>query len=223
MIFDEHVAKNIAQFLLQIKAIKLETHEPFTWSSGMKSPIYCDNRILLSFPDIRNHVVYQLSKGIEHKIGLPDAIIGVATGAIGIGALVANQLGLPFAYVRPQPKSHGRKNQIEGQIENNSKVVVVEDLISTGKSSLQAVEAINKSIDAKVKAVASIFDYGFADTEVRFENQNLDYFSLSNYDFLIKQAYETNYLTKKDFELLKNWRKDPENWIKTFENGIKNR
>ena len=161
MIFNEQSAKTIAQFLMQIKAIKLETHKPFTWSSGMKSPIYCDNRIILSYPDIRNHVVDHLSKEIENKLGLPDAIIGVATGAIGIGALVANQLGIPFAYVRPKPKTHGRENQVEGQIEEHSKVIVIEDLISTGKSSLEAVDAINRSINVKVKAVAAIFDYGF--------------------------------------------------------------
>jgi len=222
MIFNEQSAKIIAQFLLQIKAIKLETHKPFTWASGLRSPIYCDNRLILSYPDIRNHVVYDLSKEIEQSSGLPDAIIGVATGAIGIGALVASELGVPFAYVRPKPKSHGRENQVEGHIEEYAKVVVIEDLISTGKSSLEAVDTINKSINVKVKAIAAIFDYGFEETRKRFEEQEMDYYSLSDYDNLIDQAYQTNYLAQSDLELLRSWRKDPKNWIKKFNHGIKN-
>ena len=221
MIFNEQSAKTIAQFLLQIKAIKLETHKPFTWASGMRSPIYCDNRIILSYPDIRNHVVYNLSKEIEKKLGLPEAIIGVATGAIGIGALVASELGVPFAYVRPKPKSHGRENQVEGHIEEHANVVVIEDLISTGKSSLEAVDAISRSINVKVKAVAAIFDYGFEETRKRFEEHQIEYFSLSDYNHLIDQAYQTNYLAQSDLELLRSWRKDPENWIKKFNYGVK--
>jgi len=221
MIFNEQSAKMIAQFLLQIKAIKLETHKPFTWSSGLKSPIYCDNRVILSYPNIRNHVVNHLSKEIEYKWGLPNAIIGVATGAIGIGALVANQLSVPFAYVRPQPKKHGRKNQVEGKIENHSDVIVIEDLISTGKSSLEAVDAIHKSIDVNIKAVAAIFDYGFDNTKNRFENHQIDYCSISDYNHLIDQAYQTNYLSKSDFNLLKKWRQDPENWVNNLNYGIK--
>ena len=214
MIFDEQSAKTIAQFLLQIKAIKLETHNPFTWTSGIKSPIYCDNRVILSYPSVRSHVVENFSKEIENKIGLPDAVIGVATGAIGIGALVANQLDLPFAYVRPQPKSHGRKNQVEGHIEEHARVVIIEDLISTGKSSLEAVDAVKKSVNVTVKAVASIFDYGFKETEERFNKNEVDLFSLSNYEYLIDKAYQTSYLTEDDFNLLKKWRVDPYNWLK---------
>ena len=221
MIFNEQSAKTIAQFLMQIKAIKLETHKPFTWSSGLKSPIYCDNRIILSYPDIRNHVVDHLSKEIENKLGLPDAIIGVATGAIGIGVLVANQLGIPFAYVRPKPKTHGRENQVEGQIEDHSNIIVIEDLISTGKSSLEAVDAINKSINVNIKAVAAIFDYGFEDTISRFADQHLEYYTISDYDHLIEKAYQTNYLTQDDLELLKKWRQDPENWVNTINYGVK--
>ena len=221
MIFNEQSAKTIAQFLMQIKAIKLETHKPFTWASGIKSPIYCDNRIILSYPDIRNHVVDSLSKEIENKLGLPDAIIGVATGAIGIGALVANQLGIPFAYVRAKPKKHGRENQVEGKIEDHSNVIVIEDLISTGKSSLEAVDAINRSIKVNIKAVVAIFDYGFEDTQVRFAEHHLEYYSISNYDHLIEKAYQTNYLTKDDLQLLKTWRQDPENWVNKINYGVK--
>ena len=145
MIFDKETAKQTAEVLLQVNAIKLQPNNPFTWASGWKSPIYCDNRIILSFPKIRNYIRTTLAKQIEAKYGNIDVIAGVATGAIGIGILVAEELGLPFVYVRPEAKSHGRQNQIEGFIESGQNVVVVEDLISTGKSSLNAVKALRRS------------------------------------------------------------------------------
>src|SRR5690606_4915532 len=152
MVLDKGIAKKTAELLLQINAIKLEPENPFTWASGWKSPIYCDNRIMLSYPEIRNFVREEMAKQVENLYGKPDVIAGVATGAIGIGILVAEALGLPFIYVRPEPKSHGRQNQIEGQFEPGQSVVVIEDLISTGKSSLNAVRAL-KEQNAKVKGM----------------------------------------------------------------------
>ena len=160
MIFDKETAKQTAEVLLQINAIKLQPNDPFTWASGWKSPIYCDNRIVLSFPPIRNYIRETIAKHIESHYGKVDVIAGVATGAIGIGILVAEYLGLPFIYVRPEAKSHGRQNQIEGFVESGQNVVVVEDLISTGKSSLNAVKAL-KEANVNVKGMVAIFSYGF--------------------------------------------------------------
>ncbi|HQX03003.1 MAG TPA: orotate phosphoribosyltransferase, partial [Flavobacterium sp.] len=160
MILNKDTAKKTAELLLQINAIKLNPKNPFTWASGWKSPIYCDNRITLSFPPIRNYLREEFSKHIEKQFGKPDVIAGVATGAIGIGMLVAEYLGLPFVYVRPEPKKHGRQNQIEGFLQKGQNVVVVEDLISTGNSSLLAVEAL-KEAGANVKGMVAIFTYGF--------------------------------------------------------------
>ena len=169
MIFDKETAKQTAEVLLQINAIKLQPNDPFTWASGWKSPIYCDNRIVLSFPKIRNYIRTTMAKKIEAKYGHIDVIAGVATGAIGIGVLVAEELGLPFVYVRPEAKSHGRQNQIEGFVESGQNVVVVEDLISTGKSSLNAVKAL-KEADVNVKGMVAIFSYGFEVARTNFEN-----------------------------------------------------
>jgi orotate phosphoribosyltransferase len=160
MILNKDTAKKTAELLLQINAIKLNPKNPFTWASGWKSPIYCDNRITLSFPPIRNYIREEFSKTIEKQFGKPDVIAGVATGAIGIGILVAEYMGLPFVYVRPEPKKHGRLNQVEGFLQKGQNVVVVEDLISTGKSSLLAVEAL-KEAGANVKGMVAIFTYGF--------------------------------------------------------------
>lgn len=211
MILDKETAKKTAELLLQIKAIKLEPQEPFTWSSGWKSPIYCDNRIILSYPSIRNFVRDNLAKQIEALYGKPDVIAGVATGAIGIGMLVAEYLGLPFVYVRPEPKSHGRQNQIEGHLTPGQNVVVVEDLISTGKSSLNAVKALKKA-SANVKGMVAIFSYGFDVSEENFEKEHIQLNVLSNYDNLIDQAFETNYLNKIEVATLRTWRVDPSNW-----------
>lgn len=212
MILDENNAHKTAELLLQINAIKLNPQEPFTWASGLKSPIYCDNRIVLSYPTIRNFIVSELAKPIETLFGKPDAIAGVATGAIGIGAIIADYLGLPFVYVRPEPKKHGRQNQIEGKLNPHANVVVIEDLISTGKSSMNAVKALKEEGQANVKGMMAIFTYGFQESEDLFKDEFLDVYTLANYEILLKNAYKTNYLNETEFELLKTWRKDPANW-----------
>jgi len=211
MIFDKNTAKKTAELLLQIKAIKLRPNEPFTWASGWRSPIYCDNRITLSFIAIRNFLSENLAKSIEEKYGKPDVIAGVATGAIAIGVLVAQEMGLPFVYVRPEPKKHGRQNQIEGYLEKGQNVVVVEDLISTGKSSLNAVNAL-KEAGANVKGMVAIFTYGFENAVQNFKNANVNLTCLSNYQNLINQAAETNYIKEEDLETLTEWRLNPSNW-----------
>lgn len=211
MIFDKNTAKKTAELLLQINAIKLQPQEPFTWASGWQSPIYCDNRITLSFPPIRNYLREQFAKHIEKEYGKPDVIAGVATGAIGIGILVAEYLGLPFVYVRPEAKKHGRQNQIEGFIQKGQNVVVVEDLISTGKSSLNAVKAL-KEVEVNVKGMVAIFSYNFDISKENFENANVQLNTLSNYENLLEQALDTNYITSAELETLENWRKDPANW-----------
>ncbi|MGY5351187.1 orotate phosphoribosyltransferase [Wenyingzhuangia sp. IMCC45533] len=211
MIFDKDTANNTAEQLLKIKAIKLQPNDPFTWASGWKSPIYCDNRITLSYPAIRNFLRINMAKAIEDKYGKPDVIAGVATGAIAIGVLIAQELGVPFVYVRPEPKKHGRKNQIEGYLEKGSNVVVVEDLISTGKSSLQAVEAL-KEADVNVKGMMAIFTYGFPVADENFEKANIDLTTLSNYKILLEQAVKDNYITPTELALVQTWRKAPDQW-----------
>jgi len=165
----------------------LNPRNPFTWASGWNSPIYCDNRITLSFPAVRNYIRDEFSKNIEKQFGKPDVIAGVATGAIGIGILVAESMGLPFVYVRPEPKKHGRLNQVEGYLQKGQNVIVVEDLISTGNSSLLAVEAL-KEAGANVKGMAAIFSYGFAIASDNFQNARVDLFTLSNYENLLPLA-----------------------------------
>ncbi|KAA5824113.1 orotate phosphoribosyltransferase [Algibacter amylolyticus] len=211
MIFDKDTAKKTAEVLLQINAIKLSPQEPFTWASGWKSPIYCDNRIVLSFPTIRNYIRETMGKYIEREYGKPDVIAGVATGAIGIGMLVAEYLGLPFIYVRPDAKGHGRKNQIEGFVESGQNVVVVEDLISTGKSSLNAVKAL-KEANINVKGMVAIFTYGFAIAEANFKEENIRLNTLSNYDNLLEEALETNYISEKQLKTLSEWNTNPSEW-----------
>ncbi|AEW86191.1 orotate phosphoribosyltransferase [Flavobacterium columnare NBRC 100251 = ATCC 23463] len=211
MIFNKDTASKTAELLLQINAIKLNSKNPFTWASGWKSPIYCDNRILLSFPAIRNYAKDEFAKNIEKQFGKPDVIAGVATGAIGIGILVAQELGLPFVYVRPEPKKHGRKNQVEGFLQKGQNVVVVEDLISTGTSSLLAVEALRNE-GANIKGMAAIFTYGFPIAEENFKNANVDLFTLSNYENLLELAVTKEYITEREHELLTDWRKNPAEW-----------
>lgn len=211
MIFNKDTAKKTAEVLLQINAIKLSPTDPFTWASGWKSPIYCDNRIILSFPPIRNYIRETMAKQIEAQYGKPDVIAGVATGAIGIGMLVAEYLGLPFIYVRPDAKGHGRKNQIEGFIEKGQNVVVVEDLISTGKSSLNAVTAL-KEAGINVKGMIAIFTYGFDVASENFEKENIQLQTLGNYQSLLEQALETNYITEKELKTLGEWNSNPSEW-----------
>ncbi|MCG2612420.1 orotate phosphoribosyltransferase [Flavobacterium sp. SM15] len=211
MIFNTDTAKKTAELLLQINAIKLNPKNPFTWASGWKSPIYCDNRITLSFPPIRNYLREEFAKNIEKQFGKPDVIAGVATGAIGIGMLVAEIMGLPFVYVRPEPKKHGRQNQVEGFLQKGQTVVVVEDLISTGKSSLQAIEAL-RDAGANVKGMVAIFTYGFDIAEQNCKEANLDVFTLGNYDTLLEEAVAKQYITEEEHETLKEWRKSPSTW-----------
>jgi orotate phosphoribosyltransferase len=211
MVLDKYTAKKTAELLLQINAIKLKPENPFTWASGWKSPIYCDNRIILSYPTIRNYVREEIAKHLETIYGKPDIIAGVATGAIGIGALVADYLGLPFIYVRPEAKSHGRQNQIEGLLEPNQTVVVIEDLISTGQSSLNAVKALTDA-GAKVKGMFAIFTYGFDIAEANFKKHGLELYTLGDYEYLIQQASESDYVNEEQLSTLREWRADPAGW-----------
>ncbi|WP_422862148.1 orotate phosphoribosyltransferase [Flagellimonas sp. W118] len=211
MVLNKDTARKTAELLLQINAIKLEPENPFTWASGWKSPIYCDNRIMLSYPEIRNYVREEMAKQVETLYGKPDIIAGVATGAIGIGILVAEAMGLPFIYVRPEPKSHGRQNQIEGQLEAGQNVVVIEDLISTGKSSLNAVRALREQ-GANVKGMVAIFTYGFSITTTNFESEEVALNTLSDYEHLIDQASDTNYIKESHQHTLLEWKTNPQQW-----------
>lgn len=211
MVLDKDTAKKTAELLLQINAIKLEPENPFTWASGWKSPIYCDNRIILSYPIIRNYIREEMAKQVEALYGKPDVIAGVATGAIGIGMLVAEQLGLPFVYVRPEAKSHGRQNQIEGYLERDQHVVVIEDLISTGKSSLNAVDAL-KERGANIKGMVAIFTYGFEVAAENFERQGIELHTLCDYENLIQQASDTQYIREEQLKTLLEWRSNPSKW-----------
>ncbi|KAB1154103.1 orotate phosphoribosyltransferase [Flavobacterium luteum] len=211
MIFNKDTAEKTAELLLQINAIKLNSKNPFSWASGWKAPIYCDNRLTLSFPAIRNYIREEFSKNIEKQFGKPDVIAGVATGAIGIGMLVAEYMGLPFVYVRPEPKKHGRKNQVEGFLHKGQNVVVVEDLISTGNSSLLAVDALREA-GANVKGMVAIFTYGFAIAEENFKKSNLDLYTLSSYQNLLNLAVNKKYITENEQAILKEWNADPASW-----------
>ncbi|MGF1557930.1 MAG: orotate phosphoribosyltransferase [Flavobacteriaceae bacterium] len=211
MVLNKDTAKKTAELLLQINAIKLEPENPFTWASGWKSPIYCDNRIILSYPAIRNYIREEIGKQVDLLYGKPDVIAGVATGAIGIGMLVAEYLGLPFIYVRPEAKSHGRQNQIEGRLEENQSVVVIEDLISTGKSSLNAVDALREG-GANIKGMLAIFTYGFEVATTNFKKQNIDLHTLSDYNHLAERALETGYIGEDQLNTLMEWRKNPSVW-----------
>ncbi len=213
MILNKETAQKTSELLLQINAIKLQPQNPFLWASGWKSPIYCDNRVILSYPSIRNYVREHMARQIEDLYGKPDVIAGVATGAIGIGMLVADYLNLPFIYVRPEAKSHGRQNKIEGKIEANQSVVVVEDLISTGKSSLNAVNALQEA-GANVKGMIAVFTYGFNVADENFKKAAIDLHTLSDYNHLVSQAEKNNYISKKDIETLSSWRENPEQWGK---------
>jgi orotate phosphoribosyltransferase len=211
MILNNDRALKVAEFLLQIKAIKLQPANPFTWASGWKSPIYCDNRKTLSYPTIRTFIRQAYAELILEQYGKPDLIAGVATGGIAQGALVAQELGVPFVYVRTSPKEHGLGNQIEGDYEVGQKVVVIEDLISTGGSSLQAVEALRK-VGCEVKGLVAIFSYGFEIAAENFKNAKCPYETLTNYDFLMEEAVKHDYITESDLVSLTNWRENPSAW-----------
>ena len=207
----ETLEKLFAEKLLKVKAIKLQPANPFTWASGWKSPIYCDNRKTLSYPSLRNFVKIEISRLILEKFGQVDAIAGVATGAIPQGALVADELNLPFVYVRSKPKDHGLENLIEGELRPGMKVVVIEDLVSTGGSSLKAVEALRQNGCEVIGMVAS-FTYGFQVAVEAFKAANVKLLTLTNYEAVLKVALDTDYIAEEDIEVLQAWRKDPANW-----------
>ena len=197
--------------LLDIKAIKLQPTNPFTWASGWNSPFYCDNRKTLSYPSLRNFVKLELCHAIQEQFPEAEAVAGVATGAIAQGALVADELNLPFVYVRSKPKDHGLENLIEGELEAGTKVVVVEDLISTGGSSLKAVEALRKYGCEVVGMVAS-YTYGFQVAADAFSQANVKLVTLTDYEHVVKQAATIGYVKPEEVEVLNEWRKDPANW-----------
>ncbi len=209
----DKMKKAFASKLLKIKAIKLQPNDPFTWASGWKSPFYCDNRKTLSFPELRNYVKLELTHAVSEHFPEAEAVAGVATGAIAQGALVADSLNLPFVYVRSKPKDHGLENLIEGELKPGMKVVVVEDLISTGGSSLKAVEAIRRYGCEVIGMVAS-YTYGFPVAKEAFENANVELVTLTDYEHVVAEALETGYISDADVQLLHEWRKDPANWKK---------
>lgn len=211
MKYNEETALTISEYLLQIKAIKLNNTNPFTWASGLKSPIYCDNRITLSYPKIRNYIRQEFVKIINEEFGDADVIAGVATGGIAQGALVAQELGLPFVYIRSSKKSHGMSNQIEGIVESGQSVIVVEDLISTGKSSLNAVSAL-RDAGCRVMGMIAIFSYNLDIAKKNFEKFEVPLFTLSDYDTLIKKAVEDDYISDADVFSLIKWRENPKKW-----------
>ncbi len=211
MIFNEETALTISDFLLQIKAIKLDITNPFTWASGLKSPIYCDNRITLSFPKIRTYIRQEFVKIINEEFGSVDVIAGVATGGIAQGVLVAQELGLPFVYIRSSQKKHGLTNQIEGIVESGQSVIIVEDLISTGKSSLNAANALREA-GCNIKGMVAIFTYDLTIAKENFEKADCKLITLSDYNFLIRKAVETNYINESDIQSLVRWRENPKKW-----------
>lgn len=214
---EKQLAKAVAGKLLQIKAIKLSPQTPFTWASGLRSPIYCDNRLALSYPDIRNFIIEGFVDISKHFKGV-EAIAGVASAGIPHGALLADRLALPFAYVREKAKAHGRQNQIEGSLPEGSRVLVVEDLISTGGSSLKAVEALREA-GHEVAGVVAIFSYGFLSSIETFKAADCILHTLSNYDALIEAAVETSYLKPESLETLRQWRQNPTAWSEKWTAG----
>ncbi|MFW5584433.1 MAG: orotate phosphoribosyltransferase [Bacteroidales bacterium] len=207
------VEKIFAEKLLKVKAIKLQPEQPFTWASGWKSPFYCDNRKTLAFPALRTFVKLQLSRIVAELYPEADAIAGVATGAIAQGALVADELALPFAYVRSKPKDHGMANLIEGDLQPGMKVVVVEDLISTGGSSLKAVEALRQH-GCEVLGMVAAYTYGFPVAEEAFASAGVTLTTLTNYEAVVETALQTGYIEQSHVPMLAAWRKDPANWMK---------
>lgn len=207
----KETAEQTALFLLQVKAVKLNSENPFTWASGRKSPIYCDNRVTLSYPEIRTFIRQRFVDTINEYFGDVDVIAGVATGGIAQGALVAQELGKPFVYVRSEEKKHGLTNQIEGEIHEGQSVVVIEDLVSTGKSSLIAVHALREK-GCNVKGMAAIFTYGLQVADDNFKNANVELHTLTNYDTLISVAHEQEYVRPDQLDSLAQWRLNPEKW-----------
>src|SRR5690606_10032908 len=204
-------ALKVAEFLLQVKAVKLQPENPFTWASGWKSPIYCDNRVTLSYPKIRTFIRQNYVDAILENFGKPDVIAGVATAGIAQGALIAQEFGIPFVYVRSASKGHGMQNTIAGHLESGQSVVVIEDLVSTGKSSLLAVDTLRKA-NASVKGMAAIFTYGFEAAKEAFEKADVPLVTLTDYSNLIKQALKAEYIDQNEIESLEKWRVSPETW-----------
>lgn len=213
MLKDKETAVSTAKYLLDIEAVRLQPENYFTWASGWHSPIYCDNRLTLSYPPIRTFLAESMAKIVQNGETRPDVIAGVATGAIAVGMLVAQTLGLPFVYVRPEPKKHGRGNQIEGSLKAGQKVVVIEDLISTGGSSLNAVEALRQG-GAEVLYMAAIMTYGFDVARENFEKADVKLITLCDYDTLLAQAAQMGYVRRDDLDLLARWRENPSEWKK---------
>ncbi len=211
MILNKDIAKQTIEYLLQIKAIKIDITNPFAWASGWKSPIYCDNRKTLSYPKIRTFIRQQFAKIITEEMVAVDLIAGVATGGIANGALVAQELGLPFIYVRNTGKEHGLLNQIEGVFDKGQNVVVVEDLVSTGNSSIKVVKALREA-GCKVTNMAAIFTYGFDVAVDNLEKENCKLFTLTDYQTLIEQAVEMGYISEAELKSFESWRENPEKW-----------
>lgn len=207
----QKVEQLIAQKLIEVEALKLQPKDPFTWASGWKSPIYCDNRKTLSYPQLRSLIKLELARVISEEFPQVEAISGVATGAIAQGALVADALLLPFSYIRSAPKDHGMENLIEGDLKPGSKVVIIEDLISTGGSSLKAVEAVRKH-GAEVLGMVAIYTHGFPDAEANFAGAKVRLITLSNYNAVLAEALRTGYISKEEEEVLTEWRKSPSTW-----------
>ncbi len=211
MILNDECGLKVAEFLLKIKAVKLQPENPFTWASGWKSPIYCDNRKTLSYPEIRTYLRQMFVELITEQYGKPDVIAGVATGGIALGALVAQEMGIPFVYVRSSSKAHGLNNQIEGEIHSGQSVVVLEDLVSSGKSSLVAVDAL-REVGCNVKGMVAIFTYGFEAAENNFAEKKCNLHTLSDYPTLLRQAVASNYINDDQLASLNTWRENPSVW-----------
>jgi len=211
MICNKDTAKKTAKLLLDINAIKLQPNKPFQWASGWLSPIYCDNRLSLSYPKIRQFLVRAFVNDIKENYKQVEVIAGVATGAIAIGALIADAMELPFVYVRPEPKKHGRQNQIEGTLEKGKNILVIEDLISTGKSSINVVKVL-QNINSRVLGMYAIFSYGFPQAAKLFEAENICLKTLSSYEYLLIQAFESGTITEKENIILTKWRENPAIW-----------
>ena len=211
MVNDEYIAKETCKLLLQINAIKLNPKNPFTWASGINSPIYCDNRLILSNIETRKYICNELCVLINKKFKRTEVIAGVATGAIGIGMMVAQQLNKPFIYIRSSKKQHGRKNSIEGGFIKGQKVIVIEDLISTGMSSLKACSSVIEN-QLELLGLVSIFTYGFDEAANNFENEKIINYSLSSYDYLIKEAVNMKKIDEKEINMLFSWKKNPKKW-----------
>lgn len=213
MLYQENSARQIADFLLEIKAVILRPEQPFKWASGWNSPIYCDNRLILSEPKVRNYIKSTWAKAIRELYPEANALAGVATAGIAHAALVADELGWPMAYVRPKPKEHGTGKLIEGKLTEDNRVVVIEDLVSTGKSSLQALESVRQE-GVPVEGLMSVFSYGFPEADAAFKDSKVKYYTLCNYPILIEQAIKKGYVKEADLPLLSKWRENPAEWGK---------